>query len=87
MKENRPYPPTEEEDGSSLTAQEPVVRAVDYANDYDHSDIPHIPGLPATWDELLECLKEGEEEIDQGGGIPWEEVLQSTRNRIRRYGA
>ena len=45
----------------------------------------HIPGLPENWDELLECLKEGEEEIESGGGIPGEEVFRSIRERLHRY--
>ena len=78
MKESKPYPIFEEEDGSCLTAAEPV-EAVAYSEPYTRVEPHHIPGLPETWDELLECLKEGEEEIERGGGTPWEEVVNEVR--------
>lgn len=84
MKESKPYPIFDEEDGSCLTAAEPAG-ATAYAEPYTHAEAPHIPGLPETWDELLECLKEGEEEIERGGGIPGEEVFRSARERLRGY--
>lgn len=31
-----------------------------------------IPGLPQTWDELMDCIKEGEEEFERGEAIPWD---------------
>ncbi len=84
MKESKPYPIIEEEDGSCMTAAEPA-EAVAYAEPFAHVEPRHIPGLPENWDELLECLKEGEEEIECGGGIPGEEVFRSIRERLHRY--
>ena len=80
MKESKPYPRIDEEDGSCLTAAEPA-EAVAYTEPYTYTKTRHIPGLPETWDELMECLKEGEEEIERGGGTPWEEVINEVRMR------
>ena len=81
MKENKPYPRVEEEDNSCLTASEPAV-AMAYAEQHTH---PHIPGLPETWDELLDGLKEGEKEVERGEFFTGEEVFSSVRERIRHY--
>ena len=91
MKESKPYPQIEEEDdgeyqssGSCLTAQEPVVGTA-YTEQNLHEEPRHIPGLPESWDELLDCLKEGEEEIERGEYFTGEEVFNSIRERIRSY--
>ena len=60
MKESKPYPQFDEEDGSSMMASEPVG-AVAFAEEAVETKYLHIPELPETWDELLDCLKEGEE--------------------------
>ena len=82
MKENKPYPHIEEEDGSSLTACEPAV-ALAYAEPSAPTEHPHIPGIPETWDELLDCLREGEEELERGEYLTGEEVFNNIRERIR----
>jgi hypothetical protein len=78
MKESKPYPLFEDEDGSCLTAQEPAVGTA-YTEHNLHAEPHHIPGLPESWDELLDCLKEGEEEIERGEGTSWDEVINEIR--------
>lgn len=85
MKEGKPYPIIEEEDGSCLSAQEPTA-GVAYAEDAV-AVMKHIPGLPESWDELVECLKDGEQELERGEGIPWEVATQRIRSRISKYGS
>ena len=51
MKESKPYPRIEEEDGNMLTANEPMG-AVAYADEVLTEDYRPIPGLPQTWGEL-----------------------------------
>lgn len=63
MKENKSYPQIEEEDGSCLTANEPVG-AIAYSEAYVEPEICDIPGLPKSWDELMDCIAEGEEEFE-----------------------
>ena len=67
QKEEKPYPIIDEEDGSCLSAQEPIADAVAYAEETEVS----IPGLLQSWDELLECITEGEQELERGEAIPW----------------
>lgn len=85
MKESKPYPQYDEEDGSSMTASEPVG-AVAYADEAVETKYHQIPGLPETWDELLDCLKEGEEAYERGEGVLWEDAVQQIR-QSRRYGS
>lgn len=84
MNDSKPYPRIDEEDGSVMTANEPIG-AVAYADEATKVDFRPIPGLPQTWDELLECLEEGEKEIERGEYIPGEEVFKSVRERIKGY--
>lgn len=84
MKDSKPYPQIENEDGSCLTAQEPAVGTA-YADQHLHADPRHIPGLPESWDELLECLKQGEEEIERGEYFAGEDVFKSVREHVRSY--
>ena len=85
MKESKPYPVIEEEDGSCLTAQEPAAEAVAYTKNDMEKDFGPIPGLPQTWDELMECIEEGIEEYERGEYIPGDVVFKSVRERIRNY--
>lgn len=85
MKESKLYPRIEEEDGSCLTAQEPVA-ALAYADEAVEVKQRPIPGLPQSWNELTECLKEGEEAYERGEGILWEEAVQYMRLH-RSYGS
>lgn len=85
MRESKPYPTISEEDGSCMTAQEPTAAA--YASELSQTGThPHIPGLPHTWDELVENLMECEEEIERGEYVEWENAVQQMR-RYRRYGS
>ena len=84
MKESKPYPHFEEEDGSCLTASEPAA-ALTRPDTRTQAQSRHVPGLPETWDELMECLKKGEEELERGDYIPGEDVFNSIRVRIRNY--
>ena len=85
MKESKPYPRVEEEDGNCLTAQEPSV-ALAYADEAVEVKQRPIPGLPQSWNELTECLKEGEEAYERGEGILWEDAVQYMRLH-RSYGS
>jgi hypothetical protein len=84
MKEGKPYPVLEEEDSSCMKASESAP-ALAYAEPYTPTEPPHIPGLPETWEELLDGLKEGEEEVERGEYFTGEEVFRSVRERIRCY--
>lgn len=83
MKESKPYPQFDEEDGSSMMASEPVG-SVAFAEEAVETKYLHIPGLPETWDELLDCLKEGEEAYERGEGVLWDDAMQQIRHN-RRY--
>ena len=85
MKESKPYPQFDEEDGSSMMASEPV-ETMAYAEEAVETAPHNIPGLPETWDELLDCLKEGEEAYERGEGMLWEDAVQQIR-QSRRYGS
>ena len=80
MKENKPYPQIEEEDSSCLTANEPVG-AIAYPEACVEPEIYDIPGLPKSWDELMDCVAE------RGESIPWETATQTMKEHIRIYGS
>ena len=50
-----------------------------------HSTPPDIPGLPQTWDELMDCVKEGEEEFERGEAIPWDVATSRLKKHIADY--
>ena len=87
MKENKPYPKIEEENGSCLTADEPVGAIAAYPEVCVEPEIYDIPGLPKSWDELMDCITEGEEEFERGESIPWETASQTMKEHIRNYGS
>ena len=60
MKENKPYPITEEEDSSSLMAQEPVA---DLAYAYENPVIPDDVDYAHIVDGVLQVTPGVEEEI------------------------
>ena len=33
-----------------------------------------IKGLPETWDDLMKCFDEAEDEYERGETIPWEDA-------------
>jgi hypothetical protein len=84
MTEDKPYPIIEEEDSSTLTANE-SASAVAYAEVYDYAESASIPGLPESWDDLLDCLKEGEEELEKGEYILWDVATKEMRSHIAEY--
>ena len=84
MKESKPYPRIDEEDGSVMMANEPVG-AVAYADEIMVNDFRPIPGLPETWSELQECLKEGEKEIERGEYVEWDNFVQQMKQTIRDW--
>lgn len=86
MKEKKQYPHIEEESSNSFKANEPVG-AIAYSEEAIEVEIGQISGLPHTWDELSECLKEGEEEYERGEGILWEDAIQQIKGHIRSYGS
>ena len=85
MKKDEAYPCMTEEDGSCLTAEEPVCASAYNETFTQQTDSLKVPGLPETWDDLLDCLKEGEEELERGESIPWEMATQNMRSHIADY--
>lgn len=85
MKESKPYPRIEEEDGSCLSVQESSA-ALAYADEAVEVKQRPIPDLPQTWNELTECLKESEETYERGEGVLWEDAVQFMRLQ-RSYGS
>ena len=62
-----------------MMANEPVG-AVAYADEVMVNDFRPIPGLPETWRELQECLKEGEKEIERGEYVEWNDFVHFLGN-------
>lgn len=85
MKENKPYPQAEEENNSVLKAKDAI--GVAYANTAEEVKPDCIPGLPQTWEELMDCITEGEEAYESGETIPWEIATQQIKKHIGNYGA
>lgn len=85
MKENKPYSKTEEENNSVLKAKDAI--GVAYANTAEEVKSDCIPGLPRTWEELMDCIAEGEDAYDRGETIPWEIATQQIKKHIGNYGA
>ena len=84
MNKGKPYPMIEEEDSGTQTMNEPAIAAV-YAKPYTPVEHRPISGLPKNWDELLDCIKEGEEELERGEYIPWDVAAKNMRNHIAEY--
>lgn len=85
-KESKPYPLTEEEDGSCMRAQESMADAACVSID-SRVEIPPfgVSGLPQTWNELQVCVEEGEKEYERGEAIPWETAVLRMREHVRGY--
>lgn len=83
MKESKPYPVIGEEDDSLLMASEPVGAA--NVDPYAPLAYQSIPGLPETWDELLDGINEGEEELERGEFIQWDIAAKDMRKHIADY--
>ena len=49
----------------------------------DWDDMPTIG--PSTYEEAITRIEEAEQEIDENGGVAWEEVLQAARLRVKSY--
>lgn len=87
MKESKPYPRFEEEDGSCQSAKDPAITAYSFA-DTCHAGTPaEIPGLPHSWDELVECVAEGEEEFERGEFMTWETATQRIKAHLVGHGS
>ena len=71
MKEKKPHSQIEES-FDSMMVQEPIASATAFADTIEEDAPLDIPGLPKTWDELMDCIKEGEEEFERGEAIPWD---------------
>lgn len=70
MKEKKPHSPIEES-SDSMMVQEPIASATAFADTIEEDAPLDIPGLPQTWDELMDCVKEGEEEFERGEAISY----------------
>jgi hypothetical protein len=84
MKEKKPHSPIEES-SDSMMVQEPIASATAFADTIE-DDVPlEIPGLHQTWDELMDCIKEGEEEFKRGEAIPWDVATSRLKKHIADY--
>ena len=86
MEKNKPYPKIEEENGSCLTANE-HVGVVAYSETSVEPETLDIPGLPKSWEDLMDCISEGEEEFERGESILWETATKNLKEHIRNYGS
>jgi hypothetical protein len=84
MKEKKPHSPIEES-SDSMMVQEPIASAAAYADTIEDDASLEIPGLPQTWDELMDCIKEGEEEFERGEAIPWDVATSRLKQYIADY--
>ena len=51
-----------------------------HISDQMYSD---VPGLPKSWDELMDCISKGEEEFERGESILWETATQIMKEHIK----
>jgi hypothetical protein len=84
MKEKKQHSPIEES-FDSMMVQEPIASAAAYADTIEDDASLEIPGLPQTWDELMDCIKEGEEEFERGEAIPWDVATSRLKQYIADY--
>ena len=87
MNESKPYPQIEEEDSSSLTAQESGGVAYAYSDSQIAEVLYEVPGLPKSWEELQELIEDGEQEYERGETIPWETATKRMKAHIKEYAA
>jgi len=73
------------EDENSPVASEPVGYIATSAAPMISVDNPTIPGLPETWNELIDDLKQGEAEFEHGEVIPWDVATKNIRTHIADY--
>ena len=85
MKKNKPYPQIEEENNSTLKAKE--VLDVAYVDTIEEVKQDRVPGLPQTWEDLVDCIAEGEEAYERGEIISWQVATQRIKKHISNYGA
>lgn len=84
MKEKKQHSPIEES-FDSMMVQEPIASAAAYADTIEDDASLEIPGLPQTWDVLMDCIKEGEEEFERGEAIPWDVATSRLKQYIADY--
>ena len=54
-----------------MMVQEPIASVTVFADTIEDDAPLEIPCLPQTWDELMDCIKESEDEFERGEVIPW----------------
>ena len=40
---------------------------------------------PSTYEEAISRIEEAERDIDENGGVAWEDVIQAARLRVKNY--
>ena len=87
MKEGKPYPRIDEEDGSCMIASEPVAAwsepAAAVLPTASEREIPK--GVPQSVDEALSDIDEGEKEFERGETFTHREVMQMIWDKIACY--
>ena len=65
------------------------VGAVSHSPAVEECEILDWEGMPtigpSTYEEAISRIEEAEREIDENGGVAWEEVLQAARLRVKSY--
>ena len=91
MKEGKPYPRIDEEDGSCMIASEPIAALSELAaaalpTASEREQNPHIPkGMPQSVDKALSDIDEGEKEFERGETFTHREVMQMIWDKIACY--
>ena len=70
---------------SDMVKEPAAVLATSYAESTTVPLPPHIEGLPETWDDLMKCFDEAEDEYERGETIPWEDARMRIRKHIKEY--
>ena len=92
MKEGNQYPQFDEEDGSCMTASEPVaalsepaVAVMPHTPETMHNRFAIPKGMPQSVEEALSDIDEGEKEFEQGETFTHREVMQMIWDKIACY--
>ena len=57
--------------------------AIEERETLDWEGMPTIG--PSTYEEAISRIEEAEREIDENGGVAWDEVIQTVRLRVKSY--
>ena len=86
MKEGKPYPQIDEEDGSCMIASEPVAALSEPTAVMSTALERELPkGVPQSVVEALSDIDEGEKEFERGETFTHREVMQMIWDKIACY--